>query len=62
MIVADSGPLITFARARKLDLIRQIVKTLVIPEGGIMKRVRSTHLTKFKIVIFFVWYRIGVKT
>ena len=33
MIVADSGPLITFARANKLELLRKVIGTLVIPEA-----------------------------
>jgi len=33
MIVANSGPLISFARAKRLDLLRQVIGTLVIPEA-----------------------------
>jgi hypothetical protein len=33
MIVADSGPLITFARANKLELLRKVIGTLSIPEA-----------------------------
>lgn len=31
-IVADAGPIISFARAGRLDLLRQIVSELIIPE------------------------------
>jgi predicted nucleic acid-binding protein len=33
MIVADSGPIIAFARVRRLDLLQQVVGELVIPEA-----------------------------
>ncbi len=33
MIVADSGPLIAFARMEQLDLLRQVVEALVIPDA-----------------------------
>ena len=33
MIVADSGPLIGFARIRCLDLLRQVVGDLTIPDA-----------------------------
>ena len=31
MMVADSGPIIAFARIGRLDLLRQVVGELVIP-------------------------------
>ena len=34
-IVADSGPIISFARAGRLDLLRQVVSELVIPDAVI---------------------------
>jgi len=34
MIVADSGPIIAFARLGRLDLLRQVVEALVIPDAG----------------------------
>ena len=33
MIVADAGPIIAFARMGRLDLLRQVVAELVIPEA-----------------------------
>jgi predicted nucleic acid-binding protein len=33
MIVADSGPVIAFARLGRLDLLHQVVGTLVIPHA-----------------------------
>jgi len=33
MIVADASSIISFARANKLDLLKQVVKYLIIPEG-----------------------------
>jgi predicted nucleic acid-binding protein len=33
MIVADTGPLIDFARLERLHLLRQVVEGLVIPEA-----------------------------
>jgi predicted nucleic acid-binding protein len=33
MIVADSGPIIAFARLGQLDLLRQVVETLVISDA-----------------------------
>lgn len=33
MIVSDSGPLISFARANKFDLLQQLLKDLVIPQA-----------------------------
>lgn len=33
MIVADASSIISFARANKLDLLRQVVRNMIIPEG-----------------------------
>jgi len=33
MIVADASSIISFARAKKLDLLKQVVQNLIIPEG-----------------------------
>jgi uncharacterized protein len=33
MIVADSGPMIAFARLGRLDLLRQVVEALIIPDA-----------------------------
>ena len=33
MIAADTGPLIAFARIERLDLLRQVVGELVIPDA-----------------------------
>lgn len=33
MIVADASSIISFARANKLDLLKQVVKNLIIPEA-----------------------------
>jgi predicted nucleic acid-binding protein len=33
MIVADSGPIIVFARIGRLDLLRQVVGELIIPDA-----------------------------
>lgn len=33
MIVADTGPIIAYARIGRLDLLRQVVGELVIPEA-----------------------------
>jgi predicted nucleic acid-binding protein len=33
MMVADTGPLIAFARASRLDLLRQVIGELIIPEA-----------------------------
>jgi predicted nucleic acid-binding protein len=43
MIVADTGPLIAFARLERLDLLRQVVGELLIPEAVYeeMTRVRG---------------------
>ena len=32
-IVADAGPILSFARANRLDLLRQVVSALVIPDA-----------------------------
>ena len=32
-IVSDSGPILSFARARRFDLLREVVGTLTIPEA-----------------------------
>jgi predicted nucleic acid-binding protein len=33
MIVADSGPIISFARAGRLDILRQVVSELIVPDA-----------------------------
>ncbi len=33
MIVSNSGPIITFARAGRLDLLKKILKEVIIPEA-----------------------------
>ena len=32
-IVSNSGPILSFARARRFDLLREVVGTLTIPEA-----------------------------
>jgi hypothetical protein len=32
-IVSNSGPILSFARARRFDLLREVVATLTIPEA-----------------------------
>jgi predicted nucleic acid-binding protein len=33
IIVADSGPIISFARARRLDLLKQVTTELIVPDA-----------------------------
>jgi uncharacterized protein len=42
-IVADSGPIISFARAGRLDLLRQIANELIIPDAVFEEIVVSGH-------------------
>ena len=32
-LVSNSGPILSFARARRFDLLREVVATLTIPEA-----------------------------
>jgi len=43
MIVADTGPIIAFARLGRLDLLRQVVESLVIPDGVYAELVGQGH-------------------
>jgi predicted nucleic acid-binding protein len=43
MIVADTGPLIAFARLGRLNLLRQVVEALVIPEAVYEELVGRGH-------------------
>jgi predicted nucleic acid-binding protein len=43
MIVADTGPIIAFARLRRLDLLRQAVESLVIPDAVYEELVGRGH-------------------
>ena len=43
MIVADTGPIIAFARLGQLDLLRQAVESLVIPDAVYEELVGRGH-------------------
>lgn len=43
LIVADSGPLIVFARCQQLELLQQVVKEIVVPLTVYEECTRETH-------------------